>query len=97
MKVPGTPSEEVTLPREAARSGQLCTASSGTAALEERAGGFRLRAARGRCALPRAQVLLDAHAAPQRRAAAGDLTPETIFGAVPSRGEGETEGQPLWD
>lgn len=96
MKVPGTTSEEVTLPSEPARSCHLCTAS-GTAALEESAVDFRLRAARGPCALPRAKVLLDAHAAPQSRTAAGDLTPETIFGAVPSRGEGETEGQPLWD
>lgn len=96
MKVPGTPSEEVTLPSSPARGCQLCTAS-GTAALEERAVDLRLRAPRGPCAPPRAQVLLDAHAAPQSRAAASELTPETALGAVPSRGEGETEGQPLWD
>lgn len=61
---------------------------------------FRLRARAGLsaprapCALSRAQTLPDAHAAPQRRAAATDLTPtpETTVGAVPSRGEGETEG-----
>lgn len=56
-----------------------------------------LSAPPGPCALSRAALPPRAHAAPQSRAAAADLTRETILGAVPSTGEGETEGQPLRD
>lgn len=56
-----------------------------------------LSAPRAPCALPRAALRPRAHAAPQCRAAARDLTRETGLGAVPRTGQGETEGQPLWD
>lgn len=88
MKVPGTPSEEATLPCEPARRRQLCTAS-GTAALEARAVELRL-AARAGLSGPRAGCALPGPALPP--APAARLTRETTLGAGPSTGEARRRG-----